>query len=528
MVGIIDRNTLVLAVEGYPTRQSYLAGEAVDFHCSATAATFGVEVARIGVTRDVVWRARGLAGAVHPVPADAYAQGCAWPVTFSVPIDPSWRSGFYEVTLHADDIAGPEAISHSFFVVRPNPTEVGDRPPGEPGPILLVLATNTYNAYNKWGGQCLYTGATQLSFQRPIERGFLTRPEADFDGRVASVEPGGDPGHQRLLDYLEEHQYPMWCASSGWHNWERRFVRWAEANGFAVGVATNSDLDEHPEVLDGCALVVTVGHDEYWSSAMRDTLDTFVEAGGNHAIFSGNTSFWQVRLEDDGTTMVCFKGRAALLDPVMGTDRQHLLSSFWSDPLIGRPETTTIGLTFSRGGYARIGRGTPRSSGAFTVYRPDHWAFAGTDLCYGDALGLGAYIVGYEVDGCAYTLHQGLPVPTHEDGAPGSLTILATAPARLLSQTDTYSEIPEALWADPTGPGDLEGVAAGLFGDASPENVAKIAHGSAVIACFTRGAGTVFNAGTTDWAYGLDRDATVQQVTANVLRHLSASRSAPA
>jgi hypothetical protein len=521
MAGIIDRNTLQLVVEGYPTQQSYLGGEVVAMHCSSRASTFSAEVARIGATRDVVWRQDGIVGAEQAVPDKAYAVGCGWDVTFTIPTGVAWRSGFYEVTLHADGVDGPEATSHAFFVIRPQPDHAAQR-------ILLVLATNTYNAYNKWGGRCLYTGATRLSFQRPIERGFITRPEAEYDGRVASIEPGGDPGHHRLLDYLEQHRYPMWCASSGWHNWERRFVRWAESNGFTIDVAVNSDLERHPEVIDGCALLVSFGHDEYWSSPMRDTIDAFVEAGGNLAIFSGNTSFWQVRLEDDGATMVCFKGRAEALDPVMGTDQQALLTSFWSDPLVGRPETTTIGLTFTRGGYARVGRGTPRSSGAFTVYRPHHWAFAGTELCYGDALGLGSFIVGYEVDGCAFTLHQGLPVPTHEDGAPASLTILATAPARLLSQIGDYSEIPEALWADPTGPGDLEGVATGLFGDASAENTAKIAHGSAVMACFTRGAGTVLNVGTTDWAYGLDRDTTVQQVTANVLRHLSGRDAAQA
>ncbi len=524
MPGIIDRNTLILAVEGYATQQSYRAGEMVGFHCSSTAPTFSAEVARIGATREVVWRRDDIIGVVQPVPPDAYATGCGWPVTFTIPTHTSWRSGFYEVTLRADradGVAGidePEATSHAFFVIRPRPDTNAQR-------ILLVLATNTYNAYNKWGGKCLYTGATHLSFQRPMDRGFLTRPDAEFDGRIASTEPEGEPGHQRLLDYLEQNKYPMWCSSSGWHNWERRFVRWAESTGFEIDVAVNSDLERHVDVLDGCALIVSVGHDEYWSSAMRDTLDSFVARGGNHAIFSGNTSFWQVRLEDDGATMVCFKGRASRLDPVMGTGEQHLLTSFWSDPLIGRPETTTTGLTFTRGGYARIGRGTPRSSGAFTVYRPHHWAFDGTELCYGDALGLGSYIVGYEVDGCTYTLHQGLPVPTHEDGAPESLTILATAPARLLSRTDSSSEIPEALWADTSGPGDLEGVAIGLFGDASPENTAKIAHGSAVIACFARGAGTVFNVGTTDWAYGLDADATVQRVTANVLRRLAGRSS---
>jgi hypothetical protein len=38
---------------------------------------------------------------------------------------------------------------------------------------------------------------------------------------------------------------------------------------------------------------------------------------------------------------------------------------------------------------------------------------------------------------------------------------------------------------------------------------------------FTRGRGTVFNAGTTDWAYGLDDDPIVQRITHNVVDRLA-------
>ncbi len=510
----VDFNTLTLAVEGYPDRLDYLPGETVAFHCSARVNEFAVEIARIGAKREVVWQRGGMPGAAYPTPADAYARGCGWPVAFSVPIPQDWRSGFYEVTFHSRAHTGPNATSHAAFVVR--------APANQPtNAILLVLATNTYNAYNKWGGHCLYTGATQVSFQRPWERGFITRPNTRYDGRVAAVAPEGDREHQQLVRYLEAGKYPLWCASGGWHNWERRFVRWAEGNGIALDYAVNSDLHFRPEILDGYRLMVSMGHDEYWSWEMRDAVDRFVENGGNLAIFSGNTCFWQVRYEDDGQTMVCYKGQAAEHDPVMGTPQQERLTTFWSSPLIGRPENLTTGLSFTRGGYVRVGGGVPRSSGAYTIYRPDHWAFADTGLHYGDLLGLGSYIVGYETDGCALIMQQGLPVPTHEDSTPDDFTILATSPARLLSQTATYSEIPKAIWADPDGPGDLEGIAIGLFGDASPENVAKIAHGNAVMGTFTRGKGTVFHIGTTDWAYGLDHDPLVQRVTGNVLRRLS-------
>ena len=69
-------------------------------------------------------------------------------------------------------------------------------------------------------------------------------------------------------------------------------------------------------------------------------------------------------------------------------------------------------------------------------------------------------------------------------------------------------------------PGDLEFTAIRLFGDDSPQNVARVAHTYAVMGLFTRG-GTVFNAGSADWAYGLDHDPLIQQVTRNVLERLS-------
>ena len=507
-----DYNTLELAVEGYPSQYSYLPGEEAHFHCSARVKSFSVEIARVGGKREVVWRRAGIRGEEQPTPADAYANGCNWPVTFSLRIPEHWQSGFYEVVMRGDGVLGEEATGHACFVVR-------SANPGRDTSMLLVLSTNTYNAYNRWGGHCLYTGKTQVSFARPLERGYVYRPAAAYDGRAASVETAPDPTHRRTQEYLRTNKYPLWVISAGWPSWERRFVRWAESNGYRIDMAVNADLELHPEILDHYKLMISMGHDEYWSWGMRDVVDHFVERGGNAAFFSGNCCFWQVRYEDNGRTMVCYKDQAHDKDPVMGTDRQRYLSSLWSDPLIGRPENQTVGLSFTRGGYVRVGEGVPRSSGAYTVYRPDHWVFAGTNLRYGDLLGLGSYVVAYEVDGCDFVMRSGLPEPTHVDGTPDTFTILGASPAHLLSITPTVCEAPAALWASLDPPGELEFISTKLFGDGSSENTAKIAHGHAVMGCFERG-GTVFAAGSTDWAYGLDNDAQIQQVTRNVLDRL--------
>ena len=251
---------------------------------------------------------------------------------------------------------------------------------------------------------------------------------------------------------------------------------------------------------------------------MRDSLERFIENGGNVAFFSGNAVFWQVRFEDDWRTMVCHKYVAHESDPVLATEREHLMTGMWSDPLVGRPENALTGVSFTRGGYVRSGGGVPRGSGGYVVHRHRHWAFEGTDLRYGDLLGASDGVVGYEADGCELILEDGWLNPTGRDGTPKDFTVLATSPAHLWSHGVGESDFPER-YRDLDEPGDLEFTALRLFGDASEANTRRLANGNAVMGTYTRG-GTVFTVGCTDWAYGLG-DPAVARITRNVLDRLS-------
>ena len=67
-------------------------------------------------------------------------------------------------------------------------------------------------------------------------------------------------------------------------------------------------------------------------------------------------------------------------------------------------------------------------------------------------------------------------------------------------------------------PERLDVVAAVAFGEDSPANRARVLRGHAVMASFRKGAGEVFNAGTTEWAHGLAaNDPFVTRITRNVL-----------
>jgi hypothetical protein len=501
-------------VTGYCWPQSAVGGERVGLHLSAAGGRpVAVEVARVGGERTVVLSADGLPAEAHATPDDAASRGCGWPAAFVIDVDPTWRSGYYEVVL-AIDVEGRARRSHAFFVVRP--------PTGAPtASVLLALSTNTWHAYNDFGGRNLYTGGTHVSLQRPMAPGYLHKPPG-LGRRVTTTAPP-DPQMAAHVGYLQLNHLSPYAGSAGWPDWELPFLQWAERAGYGIDVVTNADLEDHPNLLlgGGRSLFLSVGHDEYWSGPMRDTVEAFTGGGGNAAFLSGNTSFWQVRLEDrtpegPAATMVGYKGFFKR-DPVYDTDRIAELTSIWSDHLIGRPENLMTGVSFARGGYHRIGKRATAGAGGYTIHRPDHWLFEGTGLGYGDLLGAAATTVGYECDGCDFTYRDGLPYPTGLDGTPLDFEILGTAPAPHFTR-DTATRPPP-----PNEPSEVEFIASRLFGGSrAPEDVERISYGHAVLGTFTTPAGgVVVTSGSTDWAHGLaGRDPQVEQITRNILDRL--------
>lgn len=435
------------AVEGYTDQQSYQAGDEIKFHVSCAADRFDLEIARIGAERVVVWKKEGLPGKQYPIPTDASSHGCRWPAAFSQAVPAEWPTGYYTGRLTATLPDGKTARSELWFVIRSSN-------PGHDTKILLQLATNTYNAYSNWGGYSLYA----------------------YNGRF------GAQGRRVSFDRPVHTQFPRW---------EQPFVQWAERAGYKLDYAVNSDLEFRPELLKHYRLVLSVGHDEYWSAPMRDHLESFIAAGGNVAFFSGNTCCWQVRSEDAGRTLVCWK-QSYKDDPVYATGPPALVSTIWSHHLVGRPENRLTGVGFLWGGYRKSHGQFMTEKAEFTVHRPGHWLFDGTGVKRGDVFGGKDSVVGYECDGCELTWKDGLPFPTYRDGTPDGFEVLAVCPARWHPD--------DCEWYDQWEKGRT---------------------GQAVLGTYTRG-GTVVTAGTINWSHGLrGNDPVVVRMTRNVLDRLS-------
>ncbi len=508
----------------YTDRLSARPGETIALHASSAAGPCRLEIARIGATREVVATIPDIAVADHPTPEDADRAGCRWPVATDVRIGEGWRTGYYDLCLI--DAAGAEW--HHFVCVRPAQGTRAAR-------ALIVLATNTYHAYNYWGGASAYcdvaalmsgtkrldaamAGAIgRLSTQRPFAQPLVAAPAdvprlVNMRKRAFGERPwAGDP------DWSRAHRATPYDGSAGFlHKWEHVFVAWAEREGLALDYATDGDLDAEPEALDGYAAVLLVGHSEYWTARQRDVIERFVDAGGGLAIFSGNTAFWKVRYDDAGATFVCHKWRG-FDDDAAAQDDPAAATHLWSHRAFDRPEAAITGLSFLYGGYHRLGLCAARGQGGYTIYRDRHWALAGTDLFYGDVIGDAVPLLGYENDGCRFTFDAaGLPVPVPALGVPEALEIVAVAPC-------VFGEDPDSPYRAIIPPENLDMIARDVFGDASLATHPGLTRGHAVMASFRRGEGEVFNAGTTEWAHALAaRDPFVERITRNVLSRFDA------
>jgi hypothetical protein len=188
---------------------------------------------------------------------------------------------------------------------------------------------------------------------------------------------------------------------------ERFLHLWLDQHGYDYDVITDRDLDRNPEVLRDYQAVVVNGHSEYWSARAYDGLDSYLKAGGDAVVLSGNTMFWRVSFDETDEFMEVRKYGTGIggrkLAQVGELYHSHDFRRGSLMRFCGYPAWKVVGLTC-------IGWG-----GAFKPYRvdqPDHFLFNKPHqigLKKGDAFGfiskdVGA--VGHEFDVRLSTLQR--------------------------------------------------------------------------------------------------------------------------
>jgi len=194
---------------------------------------------------------------------------------------------------------------------------------------------------------------------------------------------------------------------SHFNHWEYYYVVWVEQfarkHNLKIDYATNHDFYKDPSFADGYTLLVSLGHDEYWSQEEFNAHYNRIFKQGKNVMFLGaNTAYWRIRYGDlhnsgEGRQLVCYRYglkdeddiENALFDPIGYTDKGMSNSTGLFRGKIGYPGTMLMGVGF-QGWFA-----DKNLRFSYKVASIIPWIFEGTDLKQGDEV---AEVIGYEWD----------------------------------------------------------------------------------------------------------------------------------
>ena len=230
-------------IEGYCSRQSVLAGEALDIMVSTDPpAKFKIEVFRTGY-----YGGRGarlmstlgpFPGTPQPIPAagDKRLRECRWASATTLEIPADWLSGVYlgRLTTLPEAADQPYWQSYVIFIVRD--TRRAD--------VLLQCSDNTWQAYNRW----------------PANDSLYTDPRG---AHVRDVAVSFDRPYGRQAQYTGIVNDPLSVGSGEFLSFEQPLAYFLEEHGYDVTYCTNSDCLAASQITR-CKVFLSVGHDEYW------------------------------------------------------------------------------------------------------------------------------------------------------------------------------------------------------------------------------------------------------------------------
>ncbi|MDR4498081.1 MAG: hypothetical protein MRK02_09215 [Candidatus Scalindua sp.] len=311
---------------GYSDKLSVLPGEELDLMISTRAATFSLEFIRVGERLQTIQKMNDIQGTYQSIETKfPSALGCKWRPTLTYKIPDGISSGCYLIKLtgnNTDDV--------SFIPVIVKPEKIENQ-------IAVIASTNTWHAYNSWGGQNFYINYTSfhskyiVNTQRPFDL-YLRNPVED--------------ACKITRDHLLVGERFVWA--------------WLEREGIGYDIYSDSDLhsqEEFRDTLNQYKIIFISTHNEYWSHDMINHLREFIKNGGNVVSLSGNTMYKEVEFPDRNLIVLdgaFFRYQGFNEESVLGT-AHDLLGLNTMEP--------------------------------YKVVKSNHWVFEGTHLNDGDLIG---------------------------------------------------------------------------------------------------------------------------------------------
>ena len=339
--------------------------------------------------------------------------------------------------------------------------------------VAVVASTNTWNAYNNFGGRSNYINPTGLPPAPTVnarqDLGRYVSGDIVWRGRNDEYRPlsfdrpepfNHIPFDTRPNDPIRGRQ-ACHLAEAEW-----RLLAWLEREGIAYDLYSDHQLHAGELDLDAYRALVISTHPEYWSRGAFARVKTWVgDRGGKLMYLGGNGIDCEVAFAEGGSAMRCKswlpgpRGTLKFVEPESGRAydcRFHYTT--------GESPAGLLGVVFTEAGAMT---GAP-----YRVTDASHWAFAGTGLADGATFG-------------EASLHERCP-----GGASGH-------------ETDKVT---------PLSPPNIVTIARGL----------NAGDGGAEMTFYeTPSGGAVFSAGSITWPASVLVDGHVSRITRNMLERFT-------
>lgn len=364
-------------IEGYADRVSVGLGRRVQLFVSTRAVTFHVEAYRLGYYKGkggrLIWQSSEVAGVKQSrriVDPETNMVETRWSPSLAITVGEGWVEGVYLLKLVSSD----GGQSYVPLTVRNDDSHA---------PLVIQSSVTTWQAYNRWGGYSLYKGA---------------------DGTFAS--------RSRVVSFDRPYKAARGAGQLSWL--EQPLIVLVEKLGLDITYWTDVDLHERSGLLANHNALISLGHDEYWSSAMFDGALAARGLGVNIAFLGGNAVYRHIRFEasplGDNRRIVCYK--VATEDPLYGIDDEEVTANWRTGPA-PRPESELLGGLYQCGGL---------DDDDMVVVEPASWVFAGLGFVDGSIL---PGVVDLEYD----RVHERMPTPD-------TIMILAHSPVSCGARPD--------------------------------------------------------------------------------------------
>ena len=260
-------------IQGFADPFSVNVGGSINFKIQTAASSYSIDIYRMG------YYGGDGARLIQSIPATAQNQPACntntvtglvdcgnWSVSATWNVPATAVSGVYFAHIYTSGTTHENQIP---FVVTNNASTSN---------TVFMTSDETWQAYNDWGGYSLYTGNATGSpwCCGALNPGRATQVSYNRPFNTRYVNTGGQ-------DFFFSMEFPM--------------IEFLEENGYDVSYVSEANVSAPgaASMLEQHKMLLNAGHSEYWDAGARANLTTARDAGVNVALFTGNTMWWKTR-----------------------------------------------------------------------------------------------------------------------------------------------------------------------------------------------------------------------------------------